>query len=822
VSKVLYGIGGFCVRHRWPVLAAWVAILAATVLVSNSVGRQTSNNLTLPGTGSTQAQDLLQDNLPKEANGTNPVVMEAPHGKLTSSANSKVVKSTVRSLKRVPHVTSAVSPLSSQGADALSKNKRIGYIAVSLNVGSGDITDDQADAVVDATAPAANAGFDVATGGYVGQQVSNPAVEKSEVVGLVAAVIILMITFGTALAMILPIATALVGLGTGLSAIGLLGHAIDVPTVGPTLGTMLGLGVGIDYALFIVTRHKGFMEQGHDYREAAARSVATAGGAVVFAGGTVVIALVSLAVANIPIVSALGYSAALVVLIAVMAAVTLLPALLAILGEHINSLRVPFLKTPPHDHRPHGWARWARFIGRHPLPAMLIAVATLVVLAIPILNLELGQQDNAQMPKDTEIRQSYDLLTKGFGPGVNGPFLIAVDFGSDPAHPDTKKLHHVQAQQKQQQQKEQQQQQQAIQQQTQKLVAEGVPESQAQQEATQQVQSQSAPTAKQKQQQQQASQQEAFLKTSASDPRLVKLENKISKTKGVKSVSQAQVDKSGSTAVFNVIATTAPSADATADLVSTLREPVIPDATKGTTLTAYVGGQTAGYVDLASRISDKLVLVIAVVIALSFLLLMAAFQSVVVPLTSGLMNLLSVGAAYGVLTFVFQEGHGAKLIGLPGATPIVSYVPLLMFAILFGLSMDYQVFLLSRVQEHFRESGDNHEAVVDGLAVSARVITAAALIMVCVYTSFVLNGDPVVKEFGLGLAVAIAVDATIVRCVLVPAVMVLLGKANWWMPPLLRRIPRIGIEGEDFFKARDEAAAAAAAKPETEPAGAPG
>jgi uncharacterized membrane protein YdfJ with MMPL/SSD domain len=434
---------------------------------------------------------------------------------------------------------------------------------------------------------------------------------------------------------------------------------------------------------------------------------------------------------------------------------------------------------------------------------MLVAVAILLVLAIPVLNLELGQQDNAQMPKDTQIRQSYDLLTKGFGPGVNGPFLIAVDFGNDPAHPDNKKLNQLQQQQKQQQQKQQQE----IQQQTQQLELQGVPQAQAQQEATQQVEAKSAPS---KQQQQQTQQQEAFLKTSASDPRLVKLENKIKKTKGVKSVSQATVDKSGSTAVFNVIATTAPSADATADLVGTLREPVIPDATKGTTLTAYVGGQTAGYVDLASRISDKLVLVIAVVIALSFLLLMAAFHSVVVPLTSGLMNLLSVGAAYGVLTFVFQEGHGAKLIGLPGPTPIVSYVPLLMFAILFGLSMDYQVFLLSRIQEHFRESGDNHEAVVDGLAVSARVITAAALIMVCVYTSFVLNGDPVVKEFGLGLAVAIAVDATIVRCVLVPATMVLLGKANWWMPRFLRRMPRVGIEGEDFFKARDEAAAAQA------------
>jgi putative drug exporter of the RND superfamily len=803
MSRVLYGIGGFCVRNRYPVLAAWIVLVIATVGIANAVGKQTSDNLTLPGTGSTQAQDLLQDNLPQEANGTNPVVMEPPHGELTSTANKKVVSSTVSSLKKAPHVTSAISPLSSQGADALSKDKRIGYISVTLNVSSGDLTTDQANDVIDAEAPAENAGFKVATGGYIGQQVSSPAVESSEVVGLAAAVIILLITFGTAAAMSLPIVTALLGLATGLSAIGLLGHAVDVPTVGPTLGTMLGLGVGIDYALFIVTRHRGFMEQGHGFEEAAARSVATAGGAVVFAGGTVVIALLSLAVAQIPIVSALGYSAALVVFIAVLAAITLLPAVLAILGDRINSLRVPFLKTPPHDQRPHGWARWARAVGRRPWWAMIAAVAILLLLAIPALNLQLGQQDNGQLPTSTTSRQAYDLLTKGFGPGVNGPFLIAVDFGKDPAHPDNKKLNQVEAKQKQQQQKQQQ----AIQQQTEQLVAQGVPQAQAQQEATQQVESQGGgQTAKQ---QQQAAQQEAFLKTSASDPRLVKLENKISKTKGVKDVTPAKVDKSGSTAVFTVIATTAPSADATANLVGHLRAPVIPDATKGTSLTAYVGGQTAGYVDLASQISDKLALVIAVVIGLSFLLLMAAFHSIVVPLTSGLMNLLSVAASYGVLTFVFQEGHGAKLIGLPGPSPIVSYVPLLMFAILFGLSMDYQVFLLSRVQEHYRESGDNHEAVVDGLAVSARVITAAALIMVCVYTSFILNGNPVVKEFGLGLAVAIAVDATVVRCVLVPAVMVLLGKANWWMPKFLRRLPRVGIEGEEFFKARDAAAAVA-------------
>ncbi len=795
MSKALYALGRFCTRHRYPVLVGWVAVMIAMAAIANAVGKQTSNNLTLPGSGSTQAQDLLSDNLPNQANGTNPVVMEAPHGTLDSKANAKTVKATTESLSKAPHVLKAVSPLSSDGAGALSKNKRIGYISLTLDQGAADLTEDEGNEIIDAEAPATDAGFDVANGGYLGQAVSKPSTESSEAVGIAAAIIILLLTFGTAMAMGLPIATAIVGLVTGLAAIGLLGHGIDIPTVGPTLGTMLGLGVGIDYALFIVTRHRGFMEQGHPVDEAAARAVGTAGGAVVFAGGTVVIALCSLAVAQIPIVSALGYSAAIVVLIAVITAVTLLPALLTILGERINALRVPFLRPPAHDHRPHGWARWARGVGKRPLLAMLLGVAILLALGIPALNLQLGQQDNGQMPKSTQTRQSYDLLRQGFGPGINGPFLIAVDFGASPAHNDSKQLHQVQGQQKQQEQK-------AVEQATAQLEAQGLPPDEAQSEAQQEVSS--APPTKQ---QKQASQQEAFLKTPASDPRLVKLENQIGKANGVKDVSPATLDKSGDTAAFTVIATTAPSADVTSDLVRHLRSPVIPDALKGTTLTAYVGGQTAGYIDLADRIGDKLPLVIATVLLLSFLLLLIAFRSIVVPLTAGLMNLLSVGAAYGILTFVFQEGHGATLIGLDGPIPIVSYVPLLMFAILFGLSMDYQVFLLTRIQEHYRENEDNHEAVVDGLAVSARVITSAALIMVSVYTSFILNGDPTVKQFGLGLAAAIAVDATIVRCLLVPSVMVMLGRANWWLPGWLERLlPRIGIEGDDYFRAKDAAA----------------
>ncbi|MGH2964159.1 MAG: MMPL family transporter [Solirubrobacterales bacterium] len=797
MSAALYSLGRFCVRHRYPVLVAWIVLMVATAAIANAVGKQTSNNLTLPGTGSTNAQDLLQDNLPNQANGTNPVVMKTAHGTLDSGANATAVNSTVKSLENAPGVIKAVSPLSSEGAGALSKNKRIGYISLTLDQSPADLTEGEANDIIDAESPATKANFEVANGGYLGQAVSKPSTESSEAVGIAAAIIILLFTFGTATAMGLPIVTAIVGLVIGLAAIGLLGHGIDIPTVGPTLGTMLGLGVGIDYALFIVTRHRGFMEQGHPVNEAAARAVGTAGGAVVFAGGTVVIALCSLAVAQIPIVSALGYSAAIVVLVAVITAVTLLPALLSILGKRIDALRVPFVRPPAHDQRPHGWARWARGVGKRPLPAMLLGVAILLVLAIPVLHLQLGQQDNAQMPKSTQTRQSYDLLREGFGPGINGPFLLAVDFGGSPAHNDSKQLKQVEQQQ-------QQQEQQAVAQATAQLEAQGVPSDEAQAQAQQEVSSQ-PPTKQEKQ----ASQQEAFLKTPASDPRLVKLENQIGKTNGVKDVSPATLDKSGDTAVFTVIATTAPSADSTEDLVRHLRAPVIPDALKGTTLTAYVGGQTPGYIDLADRISEKLPLVIATVIVLSFLLLLVAFRSIVVPLTAGLMNLLSVGAAYGILTFVFQDGHGAQLIGLDGAIPIVSYVPLLMFAILFGLSMDYQVFLLTRIQEHYRENQDNHEAVIDGLAVSARVITSAALIMVSVYTSFILNGDPTVKQFGLGLAAAIAVDATVVRCLLVPAVMVMLGGANWWLPRWTARVlPRVGIEGDDYFRAKDAAAAA--------------
>jgi RND superfamily putative drug exporter len=509
----------------------------------------------------------------------------------------------------------------------------------------------------------------------------------------------------------------------------MLGHVFQVPSVAPTLATMIGLGVGIDYALFIVTRHFRGLGDGLDLHESIARAAATSGGAVVFAGTTVTIALISLAVAQIPLVTTMGFMAAIAVVVAVTAALTLLPATLAITGSHINSLRV----RPPYsaEKAKSGlWAKWAADIAKHPMIAGLAALAILIPLMIPITSLTLGQQDNAALSTSTTARQAYDLISQNFGPGVNGPLLVAVKLGS-PAQ------------------------------------------------------------------------------NGAQDPRLTKLQGDVKSTSGVASVTPIQVDSAGTTAFFNAIPKTNPSDNATSDLVKYLRSNTVPAAEKGTNMTAYVGGSTAGYVDLATEIGQKLPLQIAVVIVLSFLILTLAFRTLVIPAQAALMNVLSIAASYGVLTAIFQLGWGNSVIGLSGSVPIVSYVPLFMFAILFGLSMDYEVFLVSQIEEHVHAGEDNKNSVVGGLVTSARVITSAALIMVFVFGSFVLNGDPTVKQFGIGLAVAVILDATIVRCLLVPALMIEMGRANWYIPRWLERaLPRISIEGAEFFERRERQRAA--------------
>ena len=802
MTGVLYRVGRLCVRRRWIVLAVWLAVFAVLAVWARSVGPDVNDNLTLPGSDSQAATDLLEKRFPSQANGTNPVVLRTGDGgKITASKYKEPIDKTVSAFKADPDVRSATSPLSSQGAALRAKNEQIGYISLNLKASPSELSTDDAERIVALADPARDAGLDVGFGGYLGQKVSKPETHSSEVIGLSMAVIVLLVTFGTVVAMGLPIATALIGLVCGLSVITLLSHVSEVPTVAPTLATMIGLGVGIDYALFIVTRHLEQRRDGMDTRESIARATATSGGAVVFAGCTVMVALLSLAVVGIPLVTTLGYTSALVVLVAVLAAITLLPALLALVGDRIDRLRVPLPHRREDDH-PHGWLRWGEAVARHPLPAALVALVVLVALAVPTLDLYLGQQDNGALPESTDARRAFDGMTAGFGAGTNGPLLVSVDMSAKPAKPDQKNLDKLDDQQQQLKDKQQQI--------TEQAEAEGLPPQQAQQQAKQETKSQSDKLSKQRKKAEQP----------ATDPRLQDLKSDIAKASGVKKVSEPLVNKGGTAAVLDVTPTTAPSDRATADLVERLRDDTIPKATDGKDMTADVGGTTAGYVDLAAEISSRLVITIGVVVGLSFLLLMLAFRSLVIPLTAGLMNLVSIGAAFGVVTAVFEKGWGASLVGLDGEVPIVSFVPLMMFAILFGLSMDYEVFLMTHIREAWLKTGDNRQAVITGIGTTGRVITSAALIMVSVFFAFIINGDPTVKQFGVGMGVAVAVDATLVRCLLVPAVMVLLGRANWWFPRWLDRIvPNFSIEGEEWFRQRDaeEAREATAAREQAPP-----
>ena len=495
------------------------------------------------------------------------------------------------------------------------------------------------------------------------------------------------------------------------------------------------------------------------------------------------------------------------VLVAVCAAITLLPALLGIVGDHIDRLRIPLPHRKPDD-KPHGWARWGRMVAAHPIPAALVALAILVTLALPVLDLYLGQEDDGAMPTSTDSRKAYDGLTAGFGAGTNGQFLISVDMSKQPAKADQKQIDQINSDEKDNKDKANKQ----AEQQEEQLEAQGMPADQAQAQVAAAADQAARPDLLE------GVEPEEEGGEHGTDPRLQDLRDDLKKTSGVKSVTQPLVNKDGTAAVLNLTPTTAPSDEATANLVTKLRDDVIPKATKGKNMSADVGGTTAGYVDLASAISNKLIVTILVVVALSFVLLLLAFRSIVIPLTAGLMNLVSIGAAFGVVCAVFEKGWGASLVGLDGEVPIVSYVPLMMFAILFGLSMDYEVFLMTHIREHWLETHDNKESVIRGIATTGRVITSAALIMVSVFFAFILNGDPTVKQFGVGMGVAVAVDATVVRCLLVPAVMVLIGKANWWFPGWLDKIvPNFSIEGEDWFVERDKAAAAAQAAAADEP-----
>jgi len=729
MSSLLYRLGSSAARHPWRVIGAWLVVAVAVVASASAFGKPLGDSFSVPGVDSQQATDLLTTAGSDQAGLTarvvvTPVVADAS---LFDSLPAQELLAGLRAdLLALPNVLAVDDPALSlaDGRDAAISSGSVsldGRVAVlSLNypvVDDLEVVDlERLVDVVDSVP--ADAGFQVEAGGDLFFALGEAETGPGELVGLLIAMIVLLVAFGSVIAMGLPIGMALFGLAVGVSSMSLVAYLVEVPSWAPQIGSMVGLGVGIDYALFLVTRHREFLARGLDVADAAGRAVATAGQAVIFAGGTVVIAILGLAVAGVPFMTAAGVAISVIVLLMVVASVTLLPAFLGVAGTRID--RFSIHRRNASATAGQGWQRWGRHVADHAWTYAISVTALLLVLTAPVLSLNLGFPDDGTQPTSQTERRAYDLMADGFGPGINGPLVIAVDLGGDGAG------------------------------------------------------------------------------DGAGDGTIVdSLATVIAADAGIASVGPARVDSDAGIATIVALPRTAPQDDATFETVQRLRADVFPTVLDASPASAYIGGNTASFGDVAGRVSDRLPVFIGAVIVLSFLLLMLVFRSVLVPLKAALLNLLSIGASYGVLVAVFQWGWGKDLIGLEATVPVVSFIPMFLFAILFGLSMDYEVFLLSRVREHYVETGDNDAAVVHGLATTARVITSAALIMISVFGGFVLGSDPTTKMFGLGLATAIFVDATIVRIVLVPATMKLLGDANWWLPGWLDRIlPRVDIDSE--------------------------
>lgn len=715
MTQLLETVGQWCARHGWVVVLLWSNLLILTVSGAVLTGTQTTDDFTVPGAGSARAVELLQSRLPDRAGVDASLVLISADGPLTRPGLDAAVERTTARLRELPDVKGV--PEQGSAVTALSPDSRTGLISFLLNKPLGEVVPEDLDRILAAAEPARAVGLQTEVGGGVAQAASLPETGAAELVGLGAAVLILLIAFGSVIAMALPVVMAIVGLGIGLALLTMAGHLVQLPSTASSLATMIGLGVGIDYALFVVTRHRTQLAGGMSTLASIGRANATSGEAVVFAGITVIIAICGLAVAGIPIVTAHGYTTSVVVALAVLAAVTLLPALLALLGPSVDRLRLPRLtsrrQAVPAAKASDAWAAWSARIARHPWAWAFGSLLLIAALAAPALTLQLGQPDSGSASEDTTERRAYDALAAAFGPGINGPLLLAVDLdgAASPA-------------------------------------ADAGPG-----EGDRRV----------------------------TDTALADLRAAVSGVEGVASVSPPTIGPDGRAAVLSVVPTTAPQDSRTEQLVQRLRDDVLPAHTPPGSR-VYVGGQSATFIDLAARTTDRLPWFIGGVVLLSCLLLGAVFRSVVIPLQAAVMNILSIGAALGVTVLVFQHGIGLQLVGLDEPLPIISFVPLMMFAILFGLSMDYQVFLLSSVREGWLETGDNAQAVQLGLSRSGRVITSAAMIMVAVFGSFALSDDPLLKIFGVGLTAAIALDATVIRSVLAPAVMILCGRANWWLP----------------------------------------
>ena len=738
MNKALEGLGRFAARRWWIFITVWVIILGGLLGAKHAFGGEFVNNYTVSGTGSSNGVNLLNSKFPQQGGYSGQIVYRAHTG--TLSAQKSAVNQATANVGKLPHVIKAVSPFASGNSGAVSKSGTIGYASVSWSVNPNSLDSAYLTQLNNAVAPARHAGLQVAYGGGAGQIGQNDHDLTSEVIGLSCALVLLLFMFASVVAAAIPLVSAIFSVLAGLSLLGLLASATTFPTTAPTIATLLGLGVAVDYGLFLVARHREQVDSGMDVVTSVAKAEGTSGAAIVVAGSTVVISILGLYIAGVAFVGSLGLAAAVVVAITMLAALTLVPSFMGVAKENVRSLGARFRARKAHisarqqaaqtaaatheQHEHSAFARWGRMVSQHPWPWAIGGVAVLLVLAIPLFSITIGQPDAGTNPTSESSRQAFDLLSQGFGTGINGPLAVVVK----------------------------------------------LPPGQS---------------------------------SSANQSMLSTMQNDVKKTAGVAAVTPVTVNSAGTVAVFNVIPTTRPQAAATEALVNTLRNDVLPKEH----VTTYVTGTTAGTVDFTERVTSRILWLILVVVAISFLLLTCAFRSVVIPAKAAILNLLSIGAAYGVIVAIFQWGWGKGLIGLQTTLPIPSYVPMLVFAIVFGLSMDYEVFLLSRVHEAWISTRDPHRSVAIGIGGTARVITTAAAIMVVVFTSFVLNTDPTVKMLAIGMAFAVLIDASVVRMCLVPAVMSLLGAHAWWMPRWMEPIvPQLHLEGSTAAEAAPEPA----------------